>query len=126
MSDDHAHGEHISPILDYFKIYGALLVLTVVTVAISFMGLGAASIYVAMAVAIVKATLVAAIFMHLKWENKFNIFVFACSVIFMAIFFGFTALDIGFRDNIHREQANHVISIEKADAAREAALEKAA
>ena len=38
MSAD-SHEHHIMPLTTYFAVYGALLVLTVVTVAVSYLGL---------------------------------------------------------------------------------------
>jgi cytochrome c oxidase subunit IV len=56
----------------YFKIFLALVVLTAVTVAIAFVHFPTELINVlaALAVAIVKGSLVALFFMHLKFEGK--------------------------------------------------------
>lgn len=89
------------PLKTYFIIYGALLVLTVVTVGVSVIGLPSTlSIVVAMAVATVKAVLVGTWFMHLKYDRKFNVFVFLASFWFMAIFFIFTMTDLSSRGDI--------------------------
>lgn len=67
MSNDH-HDDH-SPL--FTKVMWALLTLTVLTVWISRVDLGkAGNITLGVLVAIVKASLVVAIFMHLKWEKK--------------------------------------------------------
>lgn len=54
----------------YLMVFGALLVLTVATVGVSYIhlskGLG---LFVGLLIATVKASLVASIFMHLKWEK---------------------------------------------------------
>jgi len=108
---DHAeHGgeHHISPLSTYLIIYGALLVLTVVTVAISYMGLPPVqSITVAMLVAFVKASLVGAWFMHLKYDTRFNVFTFLAALWFMAIFFIFTMFDLTSRDRVTEVTGNH-------------------
>ena len=53
----------------YLKVFGALAVLTVVTVLVSYVELGGSgNIVVALLIAIVKAGLVAMFFMHLKGE----------------------------------------------------------
>lgn len=89
------------PLKTYFIIYGSLLVLTVVTVGVSVIGLPSTlSIVVAMAVASLKAFLVATWFMHLKYDRKFNVFVFAASFWFMAVFFIFTMTDLSSRGDI--------------------------
>ncbi|MED5369595.1 MAG: cytochrome C oxidase subunit IV family protein [Myxococcota bacterium] len=96
-----AHEHHIMPLKTYFAVYGSLLVLTVVTVAVSQLGLPPVlSIVAAMAVALVKATLVATWFMHLKYDRKFNIFMFGASFWFMAVFFIFTMVDLSSRDRV--------------------------
>jgi cytochrome c oxidase subunit 4 len=78
---------HVLPIKLYLGVYGALVVLTYVTVQVSLLDLGKPAIYVAMAVAIVKASLVLGYFMHLKFDVRFNTFVFLSSVVFLLLFF---------------------------------------
>ena len=82
-ADEHHDGlgHHISPLSTYIAVYLALLVLTVVTVLVSYAELPPAqSIPAAIAVASVKATLVGAWFMHLKYDKRFNVFIFlACT-----------------------------------------------
>lgn len=72
----HAHdahdAEHIAAhVATYMKVGAALLVLTGVTVGLSYVDFGSreTNIIVGMIVATVKAALVAAIFMHLKGEK---------------------------------------------------------
>jgi caa(3)-type oxidase subunit IV len=70
---DHSHdAEHIAAHVGaYLKVGAALLVLTGVTVALSYVDFGsrANNFIVGMLVATFKASLVAAIFMHLKGEK---------------------------------------------------------
>ena len=55
----------------YWKVFTALLMLTVVTVAISYLKFGlAAAVIVALTIALVKGSLVACFFMHLISERK--------------------------------------------------------
>lgn len=71
--DSHAaaHDDHAPDVGLYMKVFGALMVLTFVTVAISKVHLPRPqAIALGLAVAMVKASLVVAIFMHLKGENK--------------------------------------------------------
>lgn len=96
--------EHISPVSMYVKILGALFVLTGLTYAVSYMNLGAASLTVAMIVAAFKATLVCAYFMHLKYDDRFNVFVFVSTLLFVAIFFTFTLFDMASRNRLSDEQ----------------------
>lgn len=97
--------EHISPISMYLKVLGALFVLTGLTYAVSYANLGPASLPVAMIVAAMKATLVSAFFMHLVYDDKFHVFIFASSLLFVAIFFTFTIFDMESRDRLSEAQA---------------------
>ena len=74
---DHSHdAEHIAAHIGaYLKVGIGLLILTGVTVALSYVDFGsrANNIIVGMIVATFKASLVAAIFMHLKGEKMINL-----------------------------------------------------
>ncbi len=98
---DH-NGHHVSGMGLYLGVFGALLVLTVATVLVSTEALfhGAMSIGVAMAIATVKASLVATFFMHLKWDRTFNVIVFVASLWFAGLFFSFTLLDLSSRTRV--------------------------
>lgn len=105
-SIEHFHEvhEHVSPISMYNKIIGILFVLTGLTYAVSFADLGPASLTVAMLVATVKAALVIGYFMHLKYDDRYHLFVFAGTLIFVSIFFGFTMFDLQARTALNDEQ----------------------
>ena len=64
MSEHHEH--HIAPKSMYFTIFGALMALTFLTVAVAKVDLGRANVIVALAIAGVKASLVVLWFMHVK------------------------------------------------------------
>lgn len=61
---------HIAPKSMYFSIFGALMVLTVLTVAVTYVHLGAFNLAVAMAIAVTKGMLVISFFMHVKYGPK--------------------------------------------------------
>lgn len=107
---EHAHEvhEHVSPMSTYNAVIGALFVLTGLTYAVSFANLGSASLTVAMFVALIKAALVCAYFMHLKYDDKYHLFVFLGTIIFVGIFFGFTIFDLKSRDALNDEQETFV------------------
>ena len=89
-----AHGAHDirSHVKTYFIIFGALMVLTAVTVGVSYLHLPVAlAILVALAVATIKGSLVAMFFMHLKGERKLIYYVLVLTVIFF-IFLMFVPL----------------------------------
>lgn len=54
----------------YPAVFAALLLLTVVTVLVSYVDLGLLNVVVALLIASVKASLVALFFMHLKGESR--------------------------------------------------------
>jgi cytochrome c oxidase subunit 4 len=93
----HDHGlAHTTPVILLFGILGALLVLTVATVAVTAVDLGAqGNLIVAMAIATVKAALVCTFFMHLLWDKKFNTVLFLTSVLFLILFLSMATTDRG-------------------------------
>ena len=91
-SDYHGVG-HLVPVRVLVTIGVALLFLTIVTVAVAQFDFGAANIWVALAVAGVKASLVVLYFMHLRYDRPFNSFVFVGSIAFVLLFIGFALTD---------------------------------
>src|SRR3989338_11505918 len=81
----------------YLLVWAALLVLTVLTVSVSYYNFGVMNIVVAMGVATVKGTLVCLYFMHLKYDNRVNQVVFVSAFVFLAIFIGLTGSDLFLR-----------------------------
>lgn len=98
------HDHHVLPFSVYMGIYGALLVLTVLTVMVSFWDLGPMSLPAAMFVASIKAALVVGFFMHLRYDNRFFTLIFACTVFFMILFFSFTLFDLGARGSFVQDE----------------------
>lgn len=70
MSDQHHNEEHqhITPYRDLVHVLVALLVFTIATVAIINFDLGAFAVGMALVVASIKAYIVLAYFMHLKFD----------------------------------------------------------
>jgi len=81
----------------YVTVFGALMFLTAVTVAISYLRLPTPyAITLAMIVATVKAGLVAGYFMHLISEQKVILWILGLCVAFLVVLFLIpTAMDIG-------------------------------
>lgn len=106
--DAEAHHPHVLPIPVLLGVWGALMVLTGLTVAVSRMDLGAADLAVAMAIALVKATLVALIFMHLLWDKGFHSLLVVAGILFMAVFIGGTLFDRAhYQDSIDQLERDH-------------------
>ena len=104
MSDNtHAHGddvfEHLGHPLSVKFLVGilaALLFLTVVTVGVSYIEMGRSlALAVALLVAVIKASLVALFFMHLRWDKPFNSVILVASLAFLILFIGLALLDTG-------------------------------
>ena len=89
MSGRHVeHAEHHLPKNLYFVIFGALMVLTAMTVGLAFVNLGQMNIVVALAVAVVKASLVVMFFMHLKYESHLTKVVLGAGVFWLVLLLG--------------------------------------
>ncbi|EYF06504.1 cytochrome C oxidase subunit IV family protein [Chondromyces apiculatus] len=94
----HAHGgadhvPHVLPLKIYISTWIALMVFTVITVAVSYVDFGDFNLWIAMLIATCKASLVALLFMHLRWDERFNSIILVSSLIFLGIFIGFTMSD---------------------------------
>lgn len=80
------------------KIYTAnlfaLLFLTILTVAAASFNFGSANVVIALAIASVKATLVALFFMHLIWDKPVNSIIAIAGFLFLGIFLMFDFLDV--------------------------------
>lgn len=102
------HVPHILPLKIYFGVWAALLIGTVLTVAVSYFDFGQFNIIIALLIAIVKAGLVATFFMHLKYDDKLNAVVFGGSLVFVFIFFFLTFGDTRTRGLVDRWQGTFV------------------
>lgn len=96
--DAHAHHadlghEHVTPLSVYLGIFGALMVLTIITVAVAWIDLGSLNIMVALGVAVVKATLVILYFMHVKYSSKLTWVVIGSGIFWLAILLSITMAD---------------------------------
>jgi cytochrome c oxidase subunit 4 len=116
MSANTSHHHEPTPLKTYLGVYGLLLFLTIVTVGISYLGLPPTlSIVVAMSVALVKAFFVAAWFMHLAHDSKFNVLFFLSAFWFIAAFFIFTMGDLSSRDLIMKSSGSFELREDKAE-----------
>ncbi len=91
-------GHHISSAKFLWGVGIALLILTFLTVAVTWINIPEPwNVVVAVAIAVVKSTIVAAFFMHLWWDTKFNVLLLFMSIIFFMILVGLTLLDALYR-----------------------------
>jgi cytochrome c oxidase subunit 4 len=84
---------HVSSKGLYYTIFVSLFVLTMVTVAIARVDLGAMNTPIALAVAGVKATLVILFFMGVKYNTPLTKVVAASGFVWLIILFGMTMGD---------------------------------
>ena len=80
------------------------MILTVLTVSVSFIDLGPYNISVALLIASVKALLVAFFFMHLFYDNKIYLIIFAMALLFLTIFLTLTMFDTSTRGAIDKDK----------------------
>jgi len=88
---------HVSPLSTYFTIFGALMVLSALTVGAAFVNLGSLNPVVALAIAGLKATLVILFFMHVKYSSRLTKLTVVLSLFFVAILFAETLMDYATR-----------------------------
>lgn len=87
---------HVMPRRVLLGVWGALMLLTVLTVTAHGIDFGGnMNLVVAMAVATVKATLVVLFFMHLLYDRRFHLLFFLGSLVFVFLFVSFALLDSG-------------------------------
>lgn len=84
---------HVIPIPTLLAVFGTLIVLTGITVAAAELPLGDWDAAVAIGIATIKASLVAMIFMHLKYDNAFHGLMLLFAIVFVALFLALTLLD---------------------------------
>ena len=84
----------VVPLGVYIKVLISLLILTVLTVYVAQFDFGAFNSLVAMLIATMKAALVAAFFMHLKYDDRMLTVILLTGVFFLILMWGFSFLDI--------------------------------
>ena len=84
---------HVVPPKLLLAVYGVLLVLTLITVKVTDFELGNFNVWVALTVALIKASVVALYFMHLRWDSPFNGIILIAALFFVTIFIGVAVLD---------------------------------
>jgi cytochrome c oxidase subunit 4 len=101
--DPHDHAEHhgighvVSPKILIATAVGllTLTVLTVMSAKIDFaqVDLPELNVFVALAIAVLKASLVCLFFMHLRWDRPFNSFVLVVALALVGLFISFAMTD---------------------------------
>ena len=106
--------------VNYKKIYVVLLVLLAISVAGPEFGILWVTLITAFGVAIVKAYLVAANFMHLRWEKRLMKWMLTASLAIMALFFFGIAPDVMMHDGRNWVNEAAIAAVERGVAGHEA------
>jgi cytochrome c oxidase subunit 4 len=85
--------QHLTPRRSYYRVYGALLALTLLTVGIAYLDLGPMNIVAALGIAVCKALLVMLFFMHLRSSSHLTWIVAGAGVVWLAHLLLFTLAD---------------------------------
>ncbi|MFV1884745.1 MAG: cytochrome C oxidase subunit IV family protein [Balneola sp.] len=98
---EHNHEHHVATAKQLWLIGGALFVLTILTVLVSNLGLPSPlDIISAIIIAFAKAYLVAAFFMGLYWDTKFNSMLLVGALVFFILMVTVTLLDTMYREDV--------------------------
>lgn len=117
--NDHTH---VVPARTLLTTFGALLALTALTVAASRADFGQLNVAVAIGIAVVKATLVALVFMHLRYEGRYLRTVLVGAIAFAVMFTGFVAFDtLQYQPEVRAKEAAAQIKPQPASASGAAA-----
>ncbi|MGA2618188.1 MAG: cytochrome C oxidase subunit IV family protein [Thermoguttaceae bacterium] len=84
---------HVVPLRVLAAVFVALVLLTVLTVAVARIDLGNLNLYAALAIAGLKATLVVLYFMHLRYDRPFNLMLFLGCLGFVVLFISLVLTD---------------------------------
>ena len=84
---------HVVPKKVYFGIFGALLILTFVTVQVARFDLGLLNILVALTIAVSKAVLVILYFMHVRYSSRLTNVVIGAGFFWLILLIGLTMTD---------------------------------
>jgi cytochrome c oxidase subunit 4 len=94
---DNQENHHVLSYKQLGMVLAVLLVLTMITVGISYVDLGFYNVPLALAIACTKVTFVLLFFMHLKYEGPIIYFSFIGTASFLVIMIGFTFWDVAYR-----------------------------
>jgi cytochrome c oxidase subunit 4 len=90
--------EHILPTRTYYGVFAILMVGTYATVQAAFVDLGPLNTVVALAIAVVKATVVVLYFMHVRYSTRLTWAVVLGAVFWLGILLALTMSDYLTRD----------------------------
>lgn len=92
-----ANSQHMMSYGKLAAVLTTLIILTGVTVGVSYFDMGYLNVPIALSIACLKVTLVLLFFMHLKYESIAITVSFISTICFLAIMISFTFFDIAYR-----------------------------
>jgi cytochrome c oxidase subunit 4 len=92
------HEVHVVPKRIYIAVFAALIALTWVTTLVSRVDLGRWNIFVALAIAICKASLVALFFMHVRYSSRLTKMVVLSGLFWLILLLFLTMADLWSRN----------------------------
>ena len=93
FAEHEEYEEHVVPYTVNLAVFGALMVLTVLTVVVAFFDLGNLNVTVALTVAVMKASLVVLFFMHARYQSQIIKLVVLASIVWLGFLFLITLSD---------------------------------
>ena len=84
---------HVMPPLVLVAVFATLIALTIVTVVAAQIPTGSWELWISLGIASLKAGLVAAYFMHLRYDKPFNALILVASIAFVGLFLALTLAD---------------------------------
>jgi cytochrome c oxidase subunit 4 len=92
MSENSEH--HIVPVRVYVLVFLTLIVMTWVTAFVSTVDLGRLNVFVALSIAIFKASLVILFFMHVKYGARLTKFIVLCGLYWLILLLFIAMVDL--------------------------------
>ena len=114
MAHDSAeHGHHGPDLETYYKVFGALIVLTMITIGVGQVTFlpGGVTLFLTLFISTVKATLVCRYFMLLGYADKFYSFILVLSLIFLGLMLLITAIDWSTRSEVNPDLEDYHTSV---------------
>lgn len=100
-ASEHSAEHHLVPLKYYYGVFGLLMALTALTVYVASFDLehiwGPLNIIVAMTIAVIKATAVVMIFMHVRWSSKLTQLIIVSGIFWLVILLVLTYTDYSVR-----------------------------
>ena len=90
MSDDQPH----IGLPQYFAVFGALMILTALTVWVAFQDFGWLNNVIAIGIAVIKGTLVVLYFMHVRYSSRLTKSVLIVAIFFFLVLIAFVMSDV--------------------------------